>query len=148
MSLKSYLRQLVLTPAEQQALAFTQAWLRPAENLYTRNGRWNPAEPGGHMTITWGTKPPLGWLEDVRQQGPRITINHIAVATEFVGYSYARRLAHSFGQAVKQHAGVTEILFTEYKQSTLPGYPAFFAKLGATQMPSATKGFEWLWTIP
>lgn len=149
MRFEAWLRQRLITQDEFGAISSWRAFIAPEEHLYTSGGeRWDPAEPE-RCDLGWGLLPRLGWIQGISRSGAALVINHFAIEKSLTGLGLGKRLAHGFGQAVKAHAGIDEIMFTEYAPSAAH-HPFFTKQLGAVRQPYIAHHDrdKWVWKIP
>jgi len=151
MSLRSIVRRWLLSDTEQQGLAAWAAFVRPEHHLYDQSGTlWDPATPA-RTDLGWGAGPgsTLGWLQGMHEADNALVINHFAIDKSLTGLGLGTRLAHGLGKAVKAHAGLEYLIFTEYTQSA--EHDRFFTvRLGAIRQPCHYdhRRLEWNWKIP
>ncbi|MBX8495908.1 GNAT family N-acetyltransferase [Pseudomonas cichorii] len=99
--------------------------------------------------LSLGYNPSLGWVQGLKVDRNTLHINHLALDKSLCRSGFGTRLVHAIGNSVKEHAGITHLLFTEKNQDAV--YDRFFSvKLGATKDIchfDKTRS-EWLWRIP
>lgn len=94
----------------------------------------------------------LGHIERISVSGSTATIGHIATTTECAGKGVGPVLAKAYATELEKHLKIKRIVFAEdHTKFHEAGYPAFFAKIGATAMPVDPKltkadrpDYEWL----
>lgn len=96
----------------------------------------------------------FGWIQriEIDRDNKTAKVGHFAVAKEYTGCGFGKRLAFAFGNKLKSKYGIKEILFIEQGQDDkekMDNYSHFFEKKLIANKESITHGlYQWRWEIP
>lgn len=159
--MKSYFkrkaRAFSVSPNEEFLMALGRSYLSPSTNFVGELGAsLELTKMLCHETDDFWTLPRLEWRAgavilgyiqeitvDMHQK--TATVGHFAVASDYTGMGFSKRMAHGFAKLLKENYGVTEIIFDE--RSRKAEYEVFFEHiLRAVRVGTAPKHtWRWVW---